>query len=178
MFELFDDSVRDDLNEEYESILALLGNKKELLRDVMSLLRKEGLSEKLYAQIFRIMFFTSAEPDDRLSYSEAEKVWMRGPRPISDMELVSVFSETVYLVRKCVGFAWNLSCASALFPAWENQKEFAKTEITMDSVESFGKLRNCLRMAGEIMPAGGDVSADINWSSEEKWEDEPGDTEG
>lgn len=152
-----------DLDDELESVLSMLDGNEEHLGLILDMIRKDGISEKSYAQVFRLLFWKANKTKDRIVYDADEKIWRRGENPISDMELISVFSEVVYIVRKCVTFSWRTCQARALSQNWLDAKEFAKTELMMDAMESFSKLRSCLKMAGSIMPMNEPSTASIDW---------------
>lgn len=155
--------LMDELTDDKESLLTLLNGEEEQLRDIMGLIRKEGISEKTYAQVFRLLFWKMVKTKDRIAFDTEEKVWYRGDKQISDMEVISVFSEAVYFIRKCVSFSWKICQIGALSSGWLDAKEFAKTELMMDSMESFTKLRACLKIAGNIMPLDEPNTASIDW---------------
>ena len=155
--------TKEDLTEEYESVLALLGNDQDLLQDALSLLR-EGISEKTYAGVFQLLFYTST--DTKLTYSDSEKVWTRGEQTVSDLELISMFAEAVGLVRKIVTFQKDLFQYTALFPGWVNSKDLTKVDADMVTMESFPKIRTSLRFAAELMPKDSSGNAAANWQDQ------------
>ena len=159
------DILKEAIQEDRESLLSMLNGDEEKLGDIMSLVKHEGITEKLYAQVFRLLFWKMVDPSDRVFYSSSEKCWYKGADSISDMELISIFSEAVYFVRKCVGLSWKSCQMYALCESWINNKEFAKTELAMDGMESFSKLKLCLRTAASIMPAEEPDTAQINWDA-------------
>lgn len=159
------ENLMDVIADDKESLLSLLNGEEDQLRDIMDLIRKEGISEKTYAQIFRLLFWKMVKTNDRIAFDTEEKVWYRGEKQISDMEVISVFAEAVFFIRKCIDFAWKICQMGALSPAWIDTKEFAKTELAMDSMESFTKLRSCLKLAGSIMPLEEPNTARIDWDA-------------
>lgn len=159
------ESLIDLITDDKESLLSLLNGEENQLNDILELIRKDGISEKTYAQIFRVLFWKTVKTKDRISYDAVEKMWYRGDRQISDMEVISVFAEAVYFIRKCVSYCWKICQYGALCSSWIDTKEFAKAELAMDSMESFTKLRACLKFAGAIMPLEEPNTARIDWDA-------------
>lgn len=159
------ESFIETITEDKESLLGLLNGEESQLNDILELIRKDGISEKTYAQVFRVLFWKTVKTKDRISYDTVEKMWYRGDHQISDMEVISVFAEAVYFIRKCVGYCWKICQYGALSPSWIDTKEFAKAELSMDSMESFTKLRACLKFAGAIMPLEEPNTAQIDWDA-------------
>lgn len=159
-----DSKLLESIDNDRESLLAMVGNEDQL-QEVITLLAQEGITEKAYAQVFRLLFWKLVDPRERISYSVEAKTWYRGKETLSDMELVAVFSEAVYFIRKCVDMSWKICSYNTISDMWLNEKESAKTDLAMDSMESFAKLRLCLRQAAAIMPLNEPDTACVDWET-------------
>lgn len=155
----------DDIKDMYGSLTKLVGGDQDKAQAVYETVHKHGLSEKAYAYAFKVMFYDPSEPQDCIAYSTAEKKWFRGNKPISDLELISVFCEAVYLVKQVVEMSWKIAQYGAIGDTWLNQKEYARTELIMDDIESFAKIRSCLKAAAAIMVKTEDEEATVDWGS-------------
>ena len=155
----------DEIKDMHDSLLKLMDGDENKVRQIYEALHKNGLNDKTYAQAFKLMFYNPGDSKNSITYSAEDKKWYRGNKPISDMQLISIFSEAVYFVKSCVELSWKICQYGAVNEAWLNPKEYARSELVMDDVETFAKLRACLKTAATIMPKESKESDAIDWGS-------------
>lgn len=146
-------------------LLNAVDNDEKVLEEVTAILTEEDISDKSYAKIFYLLFYKNQRADKRVSYSVDEKLWFHGEKAISDMETISMFAFAVHFIRDYIEYAWLVCQEHAFFSTWINQKEYARTLATLDSMESFQRLKTSLRFAAELMPNGENTTAKVDWSA-------------
>ena len=155
----------DEIKDNHESLLKLMSGDENKVQRIYAALHQNGLHEKTYAQAFKEMFYDPADTRNSIAFSSGDKKWYRGNKPISDMQLISFFSESVYFVKSCVELSWKICQYGAISDTWLNPKEYARAELTMEDVESFAKLKTCLKIAAAIMPKEDNPEDAIDWGT-------------
>lgn len=136
--------------EYYDRALALAEDDPDLIDSIHEILRKEGISEEAYAQAFALVFYKDKADDEtsRISCSEAEKVWKRGGKPLSDVKLFSALNQCCDLVHNYVLASWE----NCVLSAWASKREIQKSEKDMEALESLAHAKNILALAASRMP--------------------------
>lgn len=133
---------------EYDKALALADDDPDTLDAVHLILKETGLTEATYAHVFELLFYKSLPEDERITYSEVEKVWKRGDEPISDIKLFAVLNQCFDLVRAYALYSWE----NCVFSAWVSKKEVTKAEKEISTMESLPHAKSILLLAAPLMP--------------------------
>lgn len=136
--------------EYYDRALALADDDPDLLDSIHEILRKEGISEEAYAQIFALVFYKDKAGDEalRISCSETDKVWKRGGKALSDVKLFSALNQCCDLIHDYVLASWE----NCVLSAWASKREIQKSEKDMEALESLAHAKNILTLAAPRMP--------------------------
>lgn len=150
-----------------KELIEMANGKEELLEEIDAIIHQFALTEKMYARVFCLLNFDSLPRCEQLTFSPADKAWMRNGRTLSDVKLFSILSNVCDVVREYVNYSWE----SCVFSSWMSNRELQKAEKDMDNMESLVKMKSVIRIAADFMRTD-DHSGKVRWDDVEP-ADEP-----
>ncbi len=141
---------------------AATGGDARVAEYVRTVLCESKLSEASYANIFAMMYHVRPNTPDVISYSEADKRWLRNGDPISDLRVYALLQPVCDLVRAFVMCEWE----DSVFSSFLSGNLLKEVEKTLDEMESSEHLNGILQVASALM---GPVDTDslVEWSEPE-----------
>lgn len=155
-----------------EQLIDLIGHRTEAIPVIKDILAESGISDKAYAQIFKLIYFDLAESQEHeISFCKSTKEWRIGKKPLSDLRLFCLLGKVHEIVWSFVLSSWD----ECIFSSWISEMpalEKAKTDMT--AMETMPHLRGILKIAIENMAFKSDSRVD--WGSDTDV-DEPSDSD-
>ena len=145
-----------------EQLLELIGHRNDALNIIRNILAENGISDKAYAQIFQLLYYTLADGQDHeVAYCKETKEWRMGKTPLSDLKLFCLLGRVHEVVRYYVLSSWD----DCILSSWITEMPMLdKIKADMLTMENLTHLRSIFKIAVETMIYSSDSS--IAWESD------------
>lgn len=153
--------------QDYQKALAeLAGGDEELVGLVRNEIRSGRLTERTYAKVFALMYFTRMDAAQCVSYSKASAQWRWGKKPISEIRVYGLVANACDLIRLVILASWQDCLVSVL----ASEKVLQKLETDLDGMEKLERVKEMLAIAGTMMVYT-NSDGQFNWGSQDAAEE-------